>query len=123
MTTAYDRALAAEPQLRAVERLVGQLCEQARPGDYERYGLVWGWIVKALVFPLVGHERGLIPRQVGDAPSGRLLSGTEFMDLAAPEHYTTPTSETETWMRGAEAFDAVMMELQRRLAEAGSSGE
>ncbi len=123
MTTAYDRALAADLQLCAVERLVDQLCEQAQPGDYERYGLVWEWIVKALVSPLVGWERGLIPRQAGDEPRQRFVSMTEFVALADPEHFTTPTSETEVWMRGSEAFDAVMVELQRRLAEAGSPGE
>ncbi|MGH3793875.1 MAG: hypothetical protein ACRDSP_03195 [Pseudonocardiaceae bacterium] len=123
MTAAYDRALASEPQLCDVERLVDQLCKHARPGDYERYGHMWEWIVKALVSPLVGDERGLIPRQVGDEPSGRFISMADFMDLAAPGRYTTPTSETEKWMRGSEAFDAVMNELRSRLAGAGSSGE
>jgi hypothetical protein len=119
MTTAYDRALAAEPQLCAVEHIVDQLCERARPDDYERYGHVWVSVVKALVSPLVGDERGLIPRQAPDGPAARIATGADFIF----GEYTAPASETEEWLRGPEAFTAVMVELQRRLAEAGSPGE
>lgn len=118
---AFDRALAAEPQLVAVALLVDRLCEQARPGDDERYGVVWEDVVKALVSPLVGDERGFIPRQAPDGPQPKVISVAEFV-FDGPDR-VEPRTETEKWLRTSEAFDAVMNELRSRLAGAESSGE
>lgn len=94
MTTAttadqFERALTAEPTLRAIDRLVDTLCALVRPTDILCYGCVWEQIVKPLTVPLVGWCR-----------PGRA------------------TTDTEKWMRTSEAFDVVTDKWIDRLEKA-----
>lgn len=79
----FDRALAAEPRLRAVDRMVRLIAAQAptrRSGKPQCAACVWTGILKPLVTPLVGWARGET-RQASDQPPGRFVALTRT-DLA-----------------------------------------
>lgn len=106
---AYARTLDAEPALRAVDRLVDALCALVRPTDALCHACVWDEIVKPLVTPLVGWERGVVP-QAPDEHQGAADDGARFRclaDMPEPAPVPEPETETERWLRSAEAFDAV----------------
>jgi hypothetical protein len=116
--TAYQRALAAEPQLQPVVRLVDALCALVRPTDRCCAGCVWELTLKPLVTPLVGWGRGKMPEQAIDDPPGiRLLSLGELR--AEEDARTIPAgTDTEAWLRTLEAYDAFTGELLCRLEAA-----
>jgi hypothetical protein len=105
----YDRALAAEPQLRAIERVVDTLCELVRPSDHLCNGCVWEGIVKPLASPWVGWEREYVPGEADDPVPGELMGRWTMADLRGDDDPLRPpaTTETEKWLRTSPAFDAV----------------
>lgn len=119
-TDAYDRALTAEPRLRAIATTVDALAQLARPGDTLCAGCVWDSIVKPLTNPLIGWERGYPADTAKDpSPDGgwRLVTGAELMaDYERAQKQRTPaTTDTEKWMRTSAAWDAFNDEMLRRL--------
>lgn len=114
----YDRALAAERRLRAAVAVVDALCALVRTTDRMCSGCVWETIVKPMILPLVGWERGYPPRQAkdpGPRPAGLHLTRADLGNLPRP---VTASTETETWLRSMEAWDAVTGTLLDRLYQA-----
>jgi hypothetical protein len=72
---AYERALAAEPQLRAIEAMVDALVALAPNDQPYCTACIWETILKPLVSPWVGWERGDVPEQAKDEPPGLELIG------------------------------------------------
>lgn len=127
----FTRAFLAEPDLTAVVRLVDALAVLVRPDDQLCASCAWERIVKPLLRPLVGWERGA-PRQApnpapgsswapvdlaevlpsADAIRSALLSTEDVKRQAAAEAET----DTERWLRTSAAWDAVAGELLARLA-------
>jgi hypothetical protein len=105
-----------------MDRLVTTLCEFVRPSDFLRHGCLWERMVKPLVRPLVGYERGFFPKVAADPPaSGE--SGWRFLNRAELlAHDSRPrvpaTTDTEQWMRTSEAWDAVTRVLLARMWDA-----
>lgn len=132
----FDRALAADRRLEPIVRLVDALCALVGPEDEMCAGCVWEGIVKPLVTPLVGWERGYIEEEAKDPDpepepaddeeaaaralfnfKSRLRTAAEIM--AEPEQSRTPaTTDTERWLRSPMAYDAVTNVLLDRLNEA-----
>jgi hypothetical protein len=86
----YDRALEAEPGLRALDALVDALCALVRPSDALCHGCVWERIVKPLALPLVGWAR-----RNGSA-----------------------TDDSDRWLRSSEAYDTITNVWLARLQQA-----
>ncbi len=86
----FERALTAERDLRAADRMVTALCAEIRAGRLcDR--CAWSGIVKPLVSPPIGHERG---------------------------YPTAEARDTERWLRTPEAWDAVTSVWLERLQAA-----
>src|SRR4051794_37154429 len=87
----YRRALAAEPQLRAVDHLVTTMCTFVRPSDSLCHGCAWKRMVKPLVTRLV------VPGQdVGDSGAclneGEPPSGVWLVEGPTPaRRFSCPT--------------------------------
>jgi hypothetical protein len=117
-TPAYDRALAAERRLRAIERMIQVTTMYLRRGDTFCSGCYWTDVLKPLLRPLVGWERGRVQEQAKD-PSGSswLHKPITRADLAAIAADTRAPAETdtETWLRTQEAWHAVTDVLLARL--------
>ncbi len=119
----YARALDAEPNLRAVDRLVTALCAFVRPSDVMCSDCLYGRTVDPLVTPLVGWERGAGVRVARDpepdAPRLRVFTIAELDARVMPRGSRPPaTTDTERWMRTADAYDAVRDTLLARLWDA-----
>jgi hypothetical protein len=118
--SSYRRALVAEPRLVAISRMVDVLCSFVRPDDVLCAGCAWELIIKPLILPLVGWERGLLLESAED-PSPKStsgwISGSSLIDAAdLQESSRTPAStRTEHWLRTSDAYDAVVGELVHRL--------
>lgn len=117
---AFERALQAEPKLRAVSQLVDVLRLLVRPTDEMCHGCIWEAIVKPLVRPWVGWGRGYPPKSAQDPdPTGerwlRVTSAAELMREADPR--IPAETETEKWLRTSEAWNAVTKVLIDRLYE------
>lgn len=102
-TPAYRRALASEPGLCAVARVVRILAAAGYDGAD-----TYGTILKPLTFPLVGWQRGIhfhahnpedMPPRVG------LVCAADFPDPIITS--ADPATEEEDWLRTQEAYDAV----------------
>ena len=102
-TPAYRRALAAEPTLRSVEKVVHALADlHIAPGT------AYDEIIKPLTDPLIGWRRGVHhhahnPEDV--PPTFQIVRASDI-----PSPVTTgsePATAEETWLRTCEAFDAV----------------
>lgn len=110
MTDNYRRALKAEPQLRAIDRLVDVLAALAptrRSGRPLCSGCTWERIVKPLTSPWVGHERGFHPDVAEDPdPDRPPIQFLKASDLKMPPRVEA-TTEIERWLRTSEAWDAV----------------
>lgn len=114
----YERALAAEPRLRAVVTVVDALTELVRPTDRMCSGCVWEKIVKPMVLPLIGWGRGHLPHQAKDPdprPPGLYL--IRASEIPWPER-TGADTETEKWLRSVGAWDAFTSTLLVRLDRA-----
>lgn len=126
MTTArqpdLDRATNAEPRLQAIVNIVTALTTLVRPTDTMCGGCVWDEIVKPLVLPLIGWERGYPPKAAPDPGNFAwvLVSGGDWArEFAEAEKTRTPaTTDTEKWLRTSEAWDGFCGELIRRLNDA-----
>lgn len=116
---AYDRALAAEPGLRAAVDVVDALTALVRPGDELCFGCVWETIVKPTVTPHVGWSRGHVPEQAADPDPGGLPMPVDLSELFAwDDRREEAMTETERWLRTPEAYDAVSDVLLARLYDA-----
>lgn len=116
--TAYDRALAAEPALRAAVAVVDALSALRRPSDRLCANCAWEDIVKPIVTPLIGWERGYHPEPAADPrPEGELIELLAMGELPDPPR-TPATTETERWMRSMEAWDGFTGVLLDRLETA-----
>ena len=106
--TSYQRALNADPGLRAIDDVVDALCAVVRPSDTLCAGCVWEAIIKPLARPLVGWERGYPPDQAEDPETSLALRITSAAELTAQVANRVPAAtDTERWMRTSEAYDAV----------------
>src|SRR4051794_41812555 len=109
----YRRALAAEPQLRAVDHLVTTMCTFVRPSDSLCHGCAWKRMVKPLVTRLVGWERGMAytahDPDPDDGATLKVVNLGALMDEhdQAAAHRPPADTDTERWMRGQEAYNAV----------------
>jgi len=94
----YASALAAEPQLQAIESLVGVLVANAPKGRPYPYAPIYIWgIIKPLVNPWVGGGRGYLPRQ----------AERKVFDPTTDLERLEATTEIERWMRSDEAYVVV----------------
>lgn len=123
LTDEYERALAAEPGLRAIVTAVDALCALVRPSDTLCHGCVWDAIVKPLATPLIGWERGYPPKTAKDPSPDRgwrITSGADLMAewKEAEKHRIPATTDTEKWLRTSEAWDAFTTVLLDRLETA-----
>lgn len=123
----FERAIAAEPRLRTVVTLVDALIELTRPDDTLCGSCVWEDIVKPLVSPLIGWERGYPPAVAKDKPAVTedpdtwpLVSGADWLaeSEAADKQRIPATTDTEKWLRTTEAWDAFTRILIDRLETA-----
>jgi hypothetical protein len=106
----FERALAAEPTLRVIDRMVRTLAANAPTRRSKRpfcSACVWESILKPLARHWVGWERGDPIDQAPDAPrdSWEPISLSEL--LAQPDDRPAAQSVTEKWLRSSAAFDAV----------------
>jgi hypothetical protein len=95
----YNRALAAEPRLRAIADMVKAVTASAA---YDRSfcdGCFWERTLKGKALPLVGWERGHRSRQA--------------------KH---PDPETERWLRSREAWEAVTERWLQQLSRTAHGG-
>jgi hypothetical protein len=116
MNTIYGRALAYEPALQAAVAVINALSALRRPSDRLCADCVWEDILKPIVTPLIGWERGYHPEPAADPrPGGELI---EFLTMdGLPDPPRTPaTTETERWMRSTEAWDGFTSALLERLS-------
>ena len=102
-TPDYRRALAAEPDLRAVEKVVHALADlNVMPGT------VYDAIIKPLADPLIGRNRGTHhhAHNPEDLPSpSSIVRASDFPSPIASG--SKPATDEEKWLRTREAFDAV----------------
>lgn len=111
-TDAYRRALAAEPQLQAVEATVDALSAFVRRSDTMCAGCVWEAIVKPLASPWVGWARGFLPHPAKDpdptpGASWRFVNLAEWIEQQPKRVRSDASTDTERWLRTSDAFDAV----------------
>ncbi|MFI8976507.1 hypothetical protein ACIGO9_26725 [Nocardia asteroides] len=98
-------ALAVEPQLQAVDRMVRAFVALAPADRTMCAGCVWTDLLKPATLPWIGWERGLPHRDATEPEPLRFMTGSEFiLDVSEP---TTPTTEVEKWLRTEQAWDAV----------------
>ena len=102
----FEKALRAEPRLRAIDQMVRTfvaLAPSRRSNKTMCAGCIWELILKPLATPLVGWSRGRPPEQVREPRASRRVDLTPYLrdDRAVPEN------ETEAWMRSMSAWDAV----------------
>lgn len=118
----YERALAAEPALRAVVRVVDALMLV----DEEKSESLDHWmIIKPLIQPCIGAGRGYVPSEASDvvgAPQPRVYGFKELLEEAKKQKRVPATTETEKWMRTEEAWDAFSNVLLTRLGYGGYAG-
>ena len=95
----YNRALAAEPHLRAIADMVGAVTASAAHDRSFCDGCFWECTLKGHVLPLVGWERGSWSRQA--------------------RH---PDPETERWLRSQEAWEAVTERWLQQLSRVARGG-
>lgn len=119
----YHRALAAEPMLRTIERMVDAFVALAPSRQSKKamcYGCLWGGVLKPLVRPYVGWDRAY-PRKQAKNPEDRVPSGTTVSAAEVmrnmPDRIPVETDE-ERWMRSSEAWDAVVQVWLKRLEDA-----
>jgi hypothetical protein len=91
----YNRALAAEPQLRAIAGMVEAVTASAAYNQSFCDGCFWERTLKGHVVPLIGWERGYRSRQA--------------------KH---PDPETEQWLQSSEAWEAVTERWLQQLSRA-----
>lgn len=106
----YEKALAAEPHLRAVDRMVRAfvaLAPTRRSRTPMCAGCIWEQVLKPLAQPWVGWDRGDPADQAPETPrrTWRAISLDEFLDK--PDRRPHAETTTETWLRSQEAWDAV----------------
>jgi hypothetical protein len=107
-TSAFDRALAAEPQLQTIDNMVRALVALAPKGEPFCTGCIWEMILKPLVLPWVGDCRGDLPDQAKDPDPEAPFKFFTLAELwAQADRRPKPETETERWMRTSEAYDAV----------------
>lgn len=111
---AYERALAAEPQLEAVVRVVDALLliDDEKSDELDHWG-----IIKPLIVPWLGYQRGTIPVNAQDteAPSTPKIRGVEELVQANRPRPVPAATEIEKWLRTEEAYDAFTDVLLSRL--------
>ncbi|MEU0428519.1 hypothetical protein ABZ235_33945 [Streptomyces canus] len=121
--THYERAMNADPQLRALADLVTALCQFVRPADTMCGGCAWDSLVKPLATPLIGWQRGYPPETARDPEPNRpwrLIIGRDLTTEweAAKRDRKPATTDTEAWLRTSEAWDGYCGELIQRLNDA-----
>jgi hypothetical protein len=117
---AFERALQAEPKLRAVSQLVDVLRLLVRPTDEMCHGCVWEALVKPLVRPWIGWGRGYLPKPAKDPDPDEDFPRFVKVDLGSdwqPDPRVPAETETEKWLRSSEAWNAVTEVLIDRLYE------
>lgn len=111
---AYERALAAEPQLEAVVGVVEALLliDDKKADELD----LWG-IIKPLIVPWLGYGRGTVPVNAQDGPVSADPAYKSFGELAEANlpRSVPATTETEKWLRSADAYDAFTDVLLARL--------
>lgn len=128
-TDAYTRALAAEPRLRTVERMVKAQVLYVRPADTFCHGCYWDGVLKPLVRPLIGWNRGephedahpsgkRVSVQIGGDGGGEedhgdyvVVKKTWDEFFAEDKDATEPSNEVEAWLRCSAAWDVVTQHL------------
>lgn len=113
----YRRALDADGGLRALDAAVRIIAARKPKTGPQCAGCVWEMVVKPLVSPLVGWERGRAPEQAVDPGERRswrpvpLTLGTVVprsgLGELSREPSESPTSDIEQWLRTSAAYDAV----------------
>lgn len=107
----YRRAMEASPDIQALETMVRLIASLGPPkGDEPMcYACLWESGLKPLATLVVGWERG---RGVESAIDPDTPWQDRVVSLSDVDLDTGPrekaTFETETWLRGQEAFDAVI---------------
>ena len=110
-TAAYNRAVTAEPDLRAVEKVIRAIATlNVTPGT------AYDSLIRPLTSPLVGWERGTHHHAIDPADDPRIDSATGVRRVTMiratdiPVHVRTssePATDEEKWLRTPEAYDAV----------------
>ena len=111
---AYERVLEAEPKLEAVVRVVDALLliDDEKGDDLDHWG-----IIKPLIVPWLGYQRGTVPVNAADATdtsTPQVKSVGELARTNLPRPVPAAT-ETEKWLRSEEAYDAFTDVLLARL--------
>ena len=120
----YQRALDAEPVLRAMACAVDTICTLVRKGDALCAGCVCEAIIKPLVHPWVGWGRGYPAEQAKDVPRFCASLAELVAEIDVDDRDRSPaTTETERWLRTSEAFDAVTDEWLGRRSFLRSCGQ
>jgi hypothetical protein len=106
----FDDILTAEPQLKAIDRMVRTQILFIRNQDEFCAGCYWTHILKPLVRPLVGWERGYPPKQAKEKSAGlpvglTLTSAREYLSNW-PER-PPAANGNEEFLRTSHAFDIV----------------
>ncbi|WP_068154407.1 hypothetical protein [Rhodococcus phenolicus] len=123
-TDLYERALAAEPRLRALDLAVRTMAALVRPGDMMCPGCVWEQVIKPLARPLIGNERGTVPANAKDpADSWDPVNLADLLGTLdeARERRVPADTETERWLRTDEAYDAVTDTWLHLIEQAGQA--
>jgi len=111
---AYERALTAEPQLEAVVKVVDALLliDDDKSDELDHWG-----IIKPLIVPWLGYQRGTVPLNAPDAPTSSTPKVKSVGELARTNlpRPVPATTETEKWLRSEEAYDAFTDVLLARL--------
>ena len=104
---AFHMTLTAEPRLQAIDKVVRALAALAPTDQPMCADCVWTSVLKPLVRPWLGWSRGKPPEQAADESdhSPPVVGLKTFLD--EPDTRPEPASETERWLRGSQAWDAV----------------
>lgn len=107
----YEKALQAEPQLQVLARMVAAFVALAPSRRSKRpmcAGCIWESILKPLVRPWVGWERGYAPKPAMAQPRAAVvLDLRSWLGQQSPRSRPHPDNEVEAWLRSSEAFDVV----------------
>lgn len=99
-------ALAVEPQLQAVDRMVRAFVALAPADKTMCAACIWSDILKPAAWPWIGWGRVEIPQNAAEPEPVRSWTLSEFLDL--PDVPRTPAgTEVEKWLRTEQAWNLV----------------
>lgn len=117
---AFDKACLLDRHLAVVNHIVGILCELVRPEDTMCAGCIWDTVVKPLITPYVGFNRGLPLREAQPYKPGGEVEMKSLLDWLneSDEKRVPATTDEEKWLRRQSTWESFTTVILHRLDEA-----